>query len=109
MLLPMILPLLLAAVLADCQLSPNDIRFISDAGHTWEEVRRQDLGIERAPMPRLLFFDQRCLFDDGALSLHNGNIRLPDGNEVPARLMTFAGSYDGGKPFLVQALPPLWR
>jgi hypothetical protein len=100
---------LLLTVLADCQLGPDDVRFISDAGHTWEEVRQQDLGLGHVPMPRLLFFDQRCLSDDGELSLHGGKIRLPDGNEVPARLMTFAGSYGGGKPFLVQALPPLWR
>lgn len=99
----------LLAALADCHVAETDRAFIADALRTWDEVRAKDLRLPAAPLPRMIFFDARCVLDGGEPYAHGGVIRLPDGNEIPPRVMTFAGSYAGGKPFLVQALPTLWR
>ena len=108
-LVPMKLFLLLA-ILNDCQLADADRTFVVEALHTWDEVRVKALRLPAdAPLPRLIFFDERCVFDGEDASAHAGVIRLPDGNEVPPRVVTFAGSYGTGKPFVVQALPPIWR
>jgi hypothetical protein len=98
---------LLLAVLSDCQFA--DRPFIGHAIRTWDAVRHDSIHIDAAPLPRLIFFDERCVLDGERAYAHNGTIKLPDGNEVPPQLMTFAGSYDGQKPFLIQALPPVWR
>jgi hypothetical protein len=101
---------LLLAALSDCQLPDADRAFVANALRTWAEVRVKDLRLAPdAPLPRLIFFDERCVFDGQQASAHGGVIKVPNGNEIPPRLMTFAGSYDHGKPFLVQALPALWR
>ncbi|HEY0156598.1 MAG TPA: hypothetical protein VGF28_04835 [Thermoanaerobaculia bacterium] len=101
---------LLLAVLSDCRLADADRAFMAAALQTWDEVRTQDLQLESdARLPRVLFFDERCVFEGTSASAHGGVIKVPNGNEIPARAMAFAGSYDGGKPFLVQALPPVWR
>jgi hypothetical protein len=98
---------LLLAVLSDCPIS--DRPFIGNAIRTWDAVRHDSLHIDAAPLPRLIFFDERCVLDGERAYAHHGTIKLPDGNEVPPQLMTFAGSYDGQKPFLIQALPSVWR
>ncbi|HYO79031.1 MAG TPA: hypothetical protein VE010_21385, partial [Thermoanaerobaculia bacterium] len=99
----------LLALLSDCGLADADRVFIAQAVKTWEAVRVDSMHVEAAPLPRLIFFDERCVLDGDRAYAHNGKIKLPDGNEVPPQLMTFAGSYDGQKPFLIQALPPVWR
>lgn len=99
----------LFALLSDCRIADTDRAFIAQAIKTWEAVRADSLHIESAPLPRLIFFDEQCVLDDTRSYAHKGTIKLPDGNEVPPQLMTFAGSYDGQKPFLIQALPPIWR
>ena len=41
---------------------------------------------------------------------HAGAIRLPDGQDIPPRLTTFAATYgEQQKPFVVMAMPSLWR
>lgn len=99
---------LLLAVLSDCRLGDADRTFVAHMLHTWDEVRAKHLLISDATRPRLIFFDERCLFDGDTASAHGGTLKLPDGEEVPARLMTFASAHDD-KPYLVQALPALWR
>jgi hypothetical protein len=100
---------LLLTLLSDCSLAEADRAFVANAVKTWESVRTESLRIEPSPLPRLIFFDERCALDGERAFAHGGMIPLPDGKSVPAQLMTFAGSYDGQKPFLVQALAPVWR
>ncbi|HEX8616796.1 MAG TPA: hypothetical protein VF911_04330 [Thermoanaerobaculia bacterium] len=98
---------LLLAVLSDC--ATPDRAFIGTAIRTWDAVRVDSLHVDAAPLPRLVFFDERCVIDGERVYAHHGQIKLPSGDTVPPQLMTFAGTYDGQKPFLIQALPPVWR
>lgn len=56
-------------------------------------------------MPELILFDETCTSTG---KKHEGTITLPDGETMPAQLTSFAGSHEG-KPFLVMALPSVWR
>lgn len=85
--------LLLLALASDC----SDPAFTERAIQTWMRVRTE-LKVADAPLPQMIFFNGRC----------GDEVELPDGSKIPARLMTFAGSHEG-KPFLVFALPELWR
>jgi hypothetical protein len=85
-----------------------DRAFLDHALATWEAVRADALQLPAAPLPLLIVFDEQCVWRDGVGSMHGSRIALPDGNEVPAAVMTFASSHEG-KPFLVMALPSVWR
>jgi hypothetical protein len=89
-------------------MSAADRAFLDESLATWEVVRAEALKIGPAPLPTFIVFDDQCVWRDGVGSTHAGTIALPDGNEVPAAIMTFAGSHEG-KPFLVMALPAMWR
>jgi hypothetical protein len=89
-------------------MSAADRTFLDESLTTWEVVRAESLKIGPAPLPTFIVFDDQCVWRDGKGSAHAGTIALPDGNEVPAAIMTFAGSHEG-KPFLVMALPAMWR
>jgi hypothetical protein len=89
-------------------MSAADRTFLDESLATWEVVRAESLKIGPAPLPTFIVFDDQCVWRDGKGSAHAGTIALPDGNEVPAAIMTFAGSHEG-KPFLVMALPAMWR
>jgi hypothetical protein len=102
--------LLVAAPLlrAACVLPASDRAFLDSAVQAWEAVRAGDLQLAPAPLPTFIVFDQHCVWRDGRGSSHDGTIRLPDGNEIPARVMSFASTHEG-KAFLVFALPAIWR
>jgi hypothetical protein len=89
-------------------MSSDDRAFLDRSLATWEAVRADSLKLGPAPLPSFILFDQTCVWRDGKGAAHGGTIALPDGNEVPARVMTFASTHDG-KPFLVMALPAVWR
>jgi hypothetical protein len=86
----------------------SDRAFLDSALATWQAVRAESLKLAPAPLPMFIVFDDKCVWRDGVGSAHKGTIALPDGNEVPAKVMTFAGAHEG-KPFLVMALPTVWR
>lgn len=94
---------------ADCVLSTADRAFIDSAVASWQTTSRDALQLAPAPLPTLIFFDEHCVYRDGAGSAHDGNIKLPNDERVPVRLMTFASAGTDGKPFLVMALPAVWR
>jgi hypothetical protein len=89
-------------------MSAADRAFLDGALATWQAVRAESLKLAPAPLPMFIVFDDQCVWRDGVGSAHKGTIALPDGNEVPAKVMTFAGAHEG-KPFLVMALPAVWR
>jgi hypothetical protein len=93
---------------ADCTMSKADQAFLDSALATWQAVRAESLKLGPAPLPSFIVFDDQCVWRDGVGAAHSGTIALPDGNEVPAKVMTFAGAHEG-KPFLVMALPAVWR
>jgi hypothetical protein len=62
-----------------------------------------------------VFFNESCTWHlkPGAAPegvRHDGNVTLPNGQKVPARLMTFVATYDDAQtPFMVMAMPSIWR
>jgi hypothetical protein len=132
-------PLHAATPLRDCRLSSADRAWMIRTIDVWERTSTSELKLPGAPLPWMVFFDAGCawhvrpaqpipdalknrhLLRDRPLALangralvsrvdHGGTVVLPDGAEVPARLMTFAGTF--GEPrraFLVMAMPSVWR
>ncbi|MBC7900819.1 MAG: hypothetical protein H7070_12300 [Saprospiraceae bacterium] len=99
---------------------------------TWDKVRKDSLKIPSADRPWLIFFDESCVihvdpdssFSAGSFKKqviggesfnisvikHDGKITMPNREEIPAGLITFASTYAGGKKsFLAAALPSIWR
>jgi len=91
-----------------CRMSAPDLAFVESAKKTWEAVRADALRLAPAPPPLFIFFDETCVWRDGAGQKHSGTIAIPGGGETPARVLSFAGS-DQGRAFLVMALPSVWR
>jgi hypothetical protein len=67
-------------------------------------------------MPTILFFDAKCRFERVSGSKawksepHSGTVRLPDGNEAPAQVTSFAGKDEKTQAdFFVMALPSVWQ
>ncbi|MDP9193218.1 MAG: hypothetical protein M3P06_16090 [Acidobacteriota bacterium] len=89
-------------------MSDADRAFLGASLKTWEVVRADALLLAPAPLPAFILFDEKCVWRDGKGTAHEGTIALPDGNEVPAAVMAFAGSHEE-KAFLVMALPVMWR
>jgi hypothetical protein len=96
-----------------CPLAAPDRAWVDTLLDTWRGVARDALRIDPEPLPLIIVFNESCVWRigdtvDGAA--HGGTIPLPDGGMVPARLMTFAGTYGSDdRPFLVMAMPSIWR
>ena len=88
-----------------CSISADDRAWIDSAVDAWRITSREVLALDTAALPQMILFDGRCMSDGRP---HGGKIRLPDGAEIPAAITSFAGSHDD-KPFLVMALPSVWR
>ena len=99
---------------------------------SWQRVSREALHLAPAPLPRIFFFDDRCLWEvrdesafgseaDGeisvegtsaafAASVHGGKIELPDGEQIPARLIIFVATAGSPpQPYMVMPLQSIWR
>ena len=79
----------------------------------WAIARDDLLKVSEAETPaRLILFDAACTFtvdaDPWRAAPHGGEIETPDGGKLPAKVTSFAGSFDG-RPFLVMALPSVWE
>ena len=95
-----------------CQMEDADRAWLQDLLTTWRTVAREALRIDPDPLPTIVLFDERCVWtgDEANGKAHGGNVPLPTGESMPARLATFAGtSGEGDRPFLVMAMPSVWR
>lgn len=92
-------------ILLICALSASDRAWIDTAIEAWQVTSVEALKLDRAPMPEMILFDETCTSTG---KKHEGTITLPDGEKMPAQVTSFAGSHEG-KPFLVMALPSVWR
>jgi hypothetical protein len=104
-----------AAARADCTLAEADRAWIGELTDRWGAVSRDALRETPIPLPWTVFFNESCAWHlkpgaPLAAVPHNGQVRLPDGRDVPARLMTFVATYDDQQtPFMVMAMPSIWR
>jgi len=104
-----------AAARAGCTLSETDRAWIGELTGRWSAVSRDALREAPIPLPWTVFFNESCAWHvkpgvplEGIA--HDGQVRLPDGQEIPARLMTFVATYDDKQtPFMVMAMPSIWR
>ena len=98
---------------AACVMGDADRAWVQDLLMTWRAVAREALRIDPDPPPAIVLFDERCAWsagDEANGKAHGGNVPLPTGESIPAQLSTLAGTYgEGERPFLVMAMPAIWR
>lgn len=118
-----------------CELDSAKREWIVKTVDVWEKVRKDSLYISSHKLPRLILFNESCVWNINAnsaefatnsaakdkivlnkksydlfASKHEGKIALPENGEIPAQLLTFAATYGNGeKAFLVSAMPSIWR
>ena len=93
----------------------------------WELTSKEVLSLPQDTPPEMLFFDEKYIYTTSKVSApngsllngpklfekklpwrmapHNGQITLPDGQEIPVGLMTFAAPAGKEKVFFVMAAP----
>jgi hypothetical protein len=114
---------------AACELTAADSAWIATALSGWKRVSDRSLRVPAIRFPILVLFDSLCSHRlDPATGAHEsaqrfsaagqafalesaehgGTIRLPDGDSVPARLVSFASRLRNGDMFFVMSLPVVW-
>ncbi|HXW08029.1 MAG TPA: hypothetical protein VD833_22555 [Vicinamibacterales bacterium] len=118
-----------------CPLPEADARWLQRALDAWDVVRRDFLRLEDRRLPWIVLFDAACTWhlaaeerllravvsvgapvSFGGVPLevlgqrHHGKILLPNRQEVPPAVKASTALYRSGRaPFLVMALPGVWR
>ena len=124
-----------AARACDEPQNKTNVKWIEETLRLWEKTRKDALLLSAEKLPWIVLFDESCVWHvnpeisaiksanpqtvktsfnrkliDVYLLKHDGKIRLPNGEEIPAQLMSFASSYDERKKsFMVSAMPAVWR
>lgn len=127
--------LLIAQSVFACVPKKNELEWIEQTLRIWDKTRKDSLLFSSKKLPWLILFDESCVLHinpdlsvfkteksattkltfnrqsfDVYSQNHDGKITLPNKEEVPARLLSFASNYDGGKKsFLVSAMPSIWQ
>jgi hypothetical protein len=87
--------------------------WIEELVGTWREVAKNALRVAPDPLPLIVVFDQSCVWrieKEVVGAPHQGAVPLPDGESIPARTVSFAGTYGPAmQPFVVMAMPSVWR
>ncbi|MFT3743233.1 MAG: hypothetical protein QM785_02960 [Pyrinomonadaceae bacterium] len=121
-------------VIAQCSLENTDKTWLEQTIRSWKKVRQNGLKLKAAKLPWLVLFDENCVYNIGVNKIffestaqpevrslagenvtvysapHTGKIALPDGQIIPAQLVSFAANYDNDKnSFFVAALPSIWK
>jgi len=106
----------IAAAAPNCLMSENDSAWVKSSLAAWQEVSTERMKLAAHRAPTILFFDAKCRFERASGSQawngepHSGTVRLPDGNEAPAQVTSFAGRDEKTKSdFFVMALPSVWQ
>jgi len=101
------------AIAARCAMTPPERDWVEGSLRAWQLVSIKRLKLPSYRQPTIVVFDARCRFErtTGAWKAepHKGQIRIPDGGQVPARVTSFAGGDDATGPFFVMALPSIWE
>jgi hypothetical protein len=121
-------PSAVSAQKARCTFSQQDSAWTARAIEGWTRQSRTLLTRDVRRFPRLVLFDTACRYTlvpspsrgrAGFVAArrhftvqgtrHSGEIVLPDGARLPARLTSFAAPLPSGGMFFVMALPSVWR
>jgi hypothetical protein len=100
-----------------CAMTPEDRSWIESALQASKYIRTQRLHIEADTHPTIVLFNAACRFEAKAGDKpewvgtpHTGKIRLPDGSDIPAGVVSSTGKDDKtGEVFFVMALPSVWK
>jgi len=113
-----------------CAPSTQDRLWMQGAVDAWFSTAHDRLGIYAGDPPDFVFFDGACAYRTGSTAAgarydgprfagrrldwraapHGGEVALPGGGAVPARVVSFASPYDRDRQaFMVMGLPDLWR
>jgi hypothetical protein len=106
-----------AAPASSCSMSPGEKQWIERALSAWNYMRLERLRIPPQADPVIVLFNDKCRFEAKATSKpiwraepHAGVIRLPNGGEVEAGVISATMSNEKtGEPFFVMALPSVWE
>lgn len=98
-----------------CVMMPSERAWLDGALDAWRLVSSERLKLKPHRAPTIVVFDANCRFersgstDEWKAEAHQGSVRIPDGNEVPAQVTSFAGKDEKSQtPFFVMALPSVW-
>lgn len=105
-----------------CRLAEADQAWLDRAVDAWRFTSREITAIGGVPNFQAVFFDGACVLTSAnALSNvsvgevewiaapHDGVVRLPDGDEMPAGVTSFTSGNDEGLTFFVMSTPSVWR
>lgn len=103
------------AATAKCAMSDGDRTWVNASIGAWQRMAAR-LKLAAHQAPTIVFFDAQCRFERSSMAgpwkaePHTGTIRIPDGNNVPAQVTSFAGKDDRTQTdFFVMALPTIWQ
>lgn len=104
------------AAQSNCRMSEPDRAWVESSLAAWQKVSTERMKLAAHRLPTMVFFDAKCRFERPGGSqawtseAHSGTVRLPDGNEAPAQVTSFAGKDDKTQTdFFVMALPSVWE
>ena len=103
-----------------CAMPAADRAWVDDVLAQWEAVSANALRLTSARVPWIVVFDASCVWHLNAepavlgarpaQSAHGGRVWLPDGKEIPPQITSFSGSAGADdRPYLVMALPAVWK
>ena len=118
-----------AGMRASCALTTADSAWVAAGLSGWQRQSVRALHAPPTRFPILVLFDSTCVhslapalrpevdvsFVGAGQSFalrsreHGGTIRLPDGDSVPAKLVSFTSRLGNGDMFFVMSLPSVWR
>ena len=100
---------------AACAPSADNKAWLSRAPDVWPLVSRNVFGLKSAEQHvTYVLFDARCTFTSidahtWVSVAHGGKVVLPDGQELPAQVASFAAPASADAAMMVMALPSVWR
>ncbi len=99
-----------------CVMSESESAWVTRALDAWRFTRIEKLRVEaEATPPTIVFYNETCMFTgDGGppwrSAAHGGAVTLPDGNQIPPQVASFASPYaDDTRVFFTMALPSIWQ
>lgn len=107
-----------AAAPPACAMSADDAAWVERALSAWRYSAREVTGIGRVEGFEAVLFDGACMITSAdalnteqahwAAVPHSGAVTLPDGEEIPAGVVSFATA-EQGQAYLVMSAPSVWR
>jgi hypothetical protein len=98
-----------------CNLDAGDRAWLEAAPQASAIVERDAFGLSPITTPpAFILYDAACAYRsaDGIAwqgPLHGGQVKLPDGGELPPVVASFASTGPDVAPFMVMGLPTIWR